>query len=204
MISIIDYDAGNTFNVIKAFKYLGIEVQLTDSPEEILKSSGLILPGVGAFGPAMRSLEKKGLINVIKNAVLDKQIPILGICLGMQMLFEKSNEYGSHEGLGLIPGEIIVIPEEHGLKVPQMGWNENQLKKNETDFAFIANEYTYFVHSYYAICAQQYLISTVDYGVEIPAMVQNKNVFGAQFHPEKSGDVGLNILKTFSEEVVKQ
>lgn len=204
MISIIDYDAGNTFNVIKAFKYLGIEVQLTDNPEEILKSSGLILPGVGAFGPAMRSLEKKGLINVIKNAVLDKQIPILGICLGMQMLFEKSNEYGSHEGLGLIPGEIIVIPEKHGLKVPQMGWNENQLKKNETDFAFIANEYTYFVHSYYAICAQQYLISTVDYGVEIPAMVQNKNVFGAQFHPEKSGDVGLNILKTFSEKVVKQ
>ncbi|MFT9005121.1 MAG: imidazole glycerol phosphate synthase subunit HisH [Liquorilactobacillus hordei] len=204
MISIIDYDAGNTFNVIKAFKYLGIEVQLTDNPEEILKSSGLILPGVGAFGPAMRNLEKKGLINVIKNAVLDKQIPILGICLGMQMLFEKSNEYGSHEGLGLIPGEIIVIPEEHGLKVPQMGWNENQLKKNETDFAFIANEYTYFVHSYYAICDQQYLISTVDYGVEIPAMVQNKNVFGAQFHPEKSGDVGLNILKTFSEKVVKQ
>ncbi|AUJ30213.1 imidazole glycerol phosphate synthase subunit HisH [Liquorilactobacillus hordei] len=204
MISIIDYDAGNTFNVIKAFKYLGIEVQLTDNPEEILKSSGLILPGVGAFGPAMRNLEKKGLINVIKNAVLDKQIPILGICLGMQMLFEKSNEYGSHEGLGLIPGKIIVIPEEHGLKVPQMGWNENQLKKNETDFAFIANEYTYFVHSYYAICDQQYLISTVDYGVEIPAMVQNKNVFGAQFHPEKSGDVGLNILKTFSEKVVKQ
>ena len=177
---------------------------MTDNPKEILKSSGLIFPGVGAFGPAMRNLEKKGLINVIKNAVLDKQIPILGICLGMQMLFEKSNEYGSHEGLGLIPGEIIVIPEEHGLKVPQMGWNENQLKKNETDFAFIANEYTYFVHSYYAICDQQYLISTVDYGVEIPAMVQNKNVFGAQFHPEKSGDVGLNILKTFSEKVVKQ
>ncbi|MDV7758044.1 imidazole glycerol phosphate synthase subunit HisH [Liquorilactobacillus mali] len=204
MLSIIDYDAGNTFNVIKAFKYLGIEVQLTDNPEKIMKSSGLILPGVGAFGPAMEILEKKNLIGVIKEAVLVNKIPLLGICLGMQMLFEKSSEYGNHKGLGLIPGKISAIPEKSGLKVPQMGWNENHLKKDETDFEFIANEYTYFVHSYYAVCDKQYLISTVDYGVEIPAMVQNKNVFGTQFHPEKSGKVGLNILKTFSEKVVKQ
>ncbi|MFT8425901.1 MAG: imidazole glycerol phosphate synthase subunit HisH [Liquorilactobacillus sp.] len=204
MLSIIDYDAGNTFNVIKAFKHLGIEVQLTDEPEKIMKSSGLILPGVGAFGPAMATLEKKGLIGVIKKAVLDNKIPLLGICLGMQLLFEKSSEYGSHEGLGLIPGEVGLIPEKGDLKVPQMGWNENQLKKNETDFAFIADEYTYFVHSYYAVCDKQYLISTVDYGVEIPAMVQNKNIFGTQFHPEKSGAVGLKILKTFSEKVVRQ
>ncbi|KRN28557.1 imidazole glycerol phosphate synthase subunit HisH [Liquorilactobacillus mali] len=204
MLSIIDYDAGNTFNVIKAFKYLGIEVQLTDNPEKIMKSSGLILPGVGAFGPAMETLEKKNLIGVIKEAVLVNKIPLLGICLGMQMLFEKSSEYGNHKGLGLIPGKISAIPEKSGLKVPQMGWNENHLKKDETDFEFIANEYTYFVHSYYAVCDKQYLISTVDYGVEIPAMVQNKNVFGTQFHPEKSGKVGLNILKTFSEKVVKQ
>ncbi|EJF01441.1 imidazole glycerol phosphate synthase subunit HisH [Liquorilactobacillus mali] len=203
MLSIIDYDAGNTFNVIKAFKYLGIEVQLTDNPEKIMRSSGLILPGVGAFGPAMETLEKKNLIGVIKEAVLINKIPLLGICLGMQMLFEKSSEYGNHKGLGLIPGEISAIPEKSGLKVPQMGWNENHLKKDETDFEFIANEYTYFVHSYYAVCDKKYLISTVDYGVEIPAMVQSKNVFGTQFHPEKSGKVGLNILKTFSEKVVK-
>lgn len=204
MLAVIDYDAGNTFNVIKAFDYLGVKIKLTDNPTEILESSGLILPGVGAFGPAMATLEKKQLVDVIKEAVLVKKIPLLGICLGMQLLFEKSSEYGEHNGLGLIPGNIIAIPEKGGLKVPQMGWNKNRLKIQGTKFDFIGEQYSYFVHSFYASCDKKYLISAVDYGVEVPAMVQNGSVFGTQFHPEKSGKIGLDILETFAKKVVRQ
>ncbi|MCH4008863.1 imidazole glycerol phosphate synthase subunit HisH [Companilactobacillus sp.] len=202
MFAIVDYDTGNTLNLKKALNYENIENKLTADPDEILSADAVVLPGVGAFKAAMDALEERNLVEVIKQAAA-KKIPMLGICLGMQLLFEDSEEYGLNKGLSLIPGHIKAIPESSGLKVPQMGWNQNQLQQPTSDFQLVDQQYTYFVHSYYADCDPKYIVSSVDYGVQVPSIVQNGNVVGMQFHPEKSGQVGLNLLQKF-QEMVKQ
>lgn len=200
MIAIIDYGAGNTFNVQKAFNFLGVETVLTSDPKVIDQSSALVLPGVGAFKAAMDNLQAAGLVDIIKITVANGK-PLLGICLGMQMLFEYSEEYGQTTGLGLIPGKVVAIP-DGDLLVPQMGWNQQILHKPTSVFKEVANQYTYFVHSYYAQTDPQYITSTVDYGVQVPAIVERDQIIGMQFHPEKSGQVGLRLLKDFVEKVV--
>ncbi|MFT8727698.1 MAG: imidazole glycerol phosphate synthase subunit HisH [Liquorilactobacillus ghanensis] len=201
MLAIIDYDAGNTYNLKKAFDYLKIPTVLTADPQQIKTSDGLILPGVGAFAPAMATLQQRGLADLVKQEALAGK-PLLGICLGMQLLFDSSTEYGKHAGLGLIPGQVVAFPEKTGYKIPQMGWNQNQLRQKNSDFAFLANEYTYFVHSYYAKCEAEYIVTAVDYMVQVPALVQRRQIYGTQFHPEKSGAVGLQVLQTFAQKVV--
>ncbi|KRM02484.1 imidazole glycerol phosphate synthase subunit HisH [Limosilactobacillus gastricus] len=200
MIAIIDYGAGNTFNVQKAFDFLGVETILTSDPKVIDQSSALILPGVGAFKAAMDNLQAAGLVEIIKTTVANGK-PLLGICLGMQMLFNYSEEYGQTAGLGLIPGKVVAIP-DGDLLVPQMGWNQQILHNSSSVFKEVANQYTYFVHSYYAQTDPQYITSTVEYGVQVPAIVEHDQVIGMQFHPEKSGQVGLQLLKDFVEKVV--
>ncbi|APX72256.1 imidazole glycerol phosphate synthase subunit HisH [Companilactobacillus allii] len=197
MFSIVDYDTGNTRNLKKALDYLQIENELTDDKEKILKSDAVILPGVGAFAAAMAELEKRDLVTTLQQ-VATKGTPILGICLGMQLLFDSSDEYGEHVGLGLIPGKVIAIPDD--VKVPQMGWNQNKAIK-ESKFGSIDGQFTYFVHSYYAKCDEENILAEVEYGTSIPSIVENNNVYGMQFHPEKSGQVGLKLLKEFQEVV---
>lgn len=198
MIAIIDYDAGNTFNVQKALTYLGIPNVLTADKETILKADGVIVPGVGAFRQAMDTLKQRQLVPVLAK-VANGNIPILGICLGMQLLFDSSDEYGKTEGLGFIPGSVEAIPRDLGLMVPHTGWNRNRLMDKTSPFSCIDGEYTYFVHSYYVNCKASYITATVDYGVEIPAVVASGNVYGMQFHPEKSAAIGLRLLKRFGE-----
>lgn len=199
MIAIVDYDAGNTFNVQKAFAHLGVDTVLTADPEVILNSDGVVLPGVGAFKAAMDTLVERKLVDVLKQ-VAEKNIPLLGICLGMQLLFDSSTEYGLTEGLGLIPGTVEALPSDLGLMIPHMGWNQNLVKNHRSIFADVADrEYTYFVHSYYAKCDDQYITTTADYGVDVPGIVERNSVYGMQFHPEKSAHVGLNLLRTFVE-----
>ena len=199
MIAIVDYDAGNTFNVQKAFAHLGVDTVLTADPEVILNSDGVVLPGVGAFKAAMDTLVERKLLDVLKQ-VAEKNIPLLGICLGMQLLFDSSTEYGLTEGLGLIPGTVEALPADLGLMIPHMGWNQNLVKNHSSIFADVADrEYTYFVHSYYAKCDDQYITTTADYGVDVPGIVERDSVYGMQFHPEKSAHVGLNLLRTFVE-----
>lgn len=198
MIAVIDYGAGNVFNVLKACDYLGADARLTDDPQEILQADGIIFPGVGAFKLAMNRLQQRGLDQVLKQAV-QAGIPLLGICLGMQMLFESSAEFGLTQGLGLIPGKVVQLPDD-GLFIPQVGWNQNQLKQPSPLFQSVDQEYTYFVHSYYAQCPQQYVVASVDYGVPVPSIVQRGKVYGMQFHPEKSGRVGLKLLQSFFNE----
>lgn len=199
MIAIVDYDAGNTFNVQKAFAHLGVDTVLTADPEVILNSDGVVLPGVGAFKAAMDTLVERKLVDVLKQ-VAEKNIPLLGICLGMQLLFDSSTEYGLTEGLGLIPGTVEALPADLGLMIPHMGWNQNLVKNHSSIFADVADrEYTYFVHSYYAKCDDQYITTTADYGVDVPGIVERDSVYGMQFHPEKSAHVGLNLLRTFVE-----
>ena len=199
MIAIVDYDAGNTFNVQKAFAHIGVDTVLTADPEVILNSDGVVLPGVGAFKAAMDTLVERKLVDVLKQ-VAEKNIPLLGICLGMQLLFDSSTEYGLTEGLGLIPGTVEALPADLGLMIPHMGWNQNLVKNHSSIFADVADrEYTYFVHSYYAKCDDQYITTTADYGVDVPGIVERDSVYGMQFHPEKSAHVGLNLLRTFVE-----
>lgn len=200
MFAIVDYDTGNTLNLKKALNYLNIENKLTADPEAILSADAVILPGVGAFKAAMDALAERNLVEVLKKVASNKT-PMLGICLGMQLLFEDSQEYGLNNGLGLIPGHIEAIPENDGLKVPQMGWNQNNIRQINSSFGFIDSQFTYFVHSYYANCDPENIVASVDYGVEIPSIVQNQNVVGMQFHPEKSGQVGLDLLQKFQEMV---
>ncbi|KRL66721.1 imidazole glycerol phosphate synthase subunit HisH [Companilactobacillus versmoldensis] len=200
MFAIVDYDTGNTRNLKKALDYLGIENILTSDPEKITAAQAVILPGVGAFEAAMEALRQRNLVSVVQKVAKDKT-PILGICLGMQLLFDDSEEYGLHQGLGLIPGHIKAIPKQAGLKVPQMGWNQNQLRQKDSFFESIDQQFTYFVHSYYAECEERFLVASVDYGIEIPSIVQNDNIIGMQFHPEKSGRVGLELLKNFQKMV---
>lgn len=199
MIAIVDYDAGNTFNVQKAFAHLGVDTVLTADSEVILNSDGVVLPGVGAFKAAMDTLVERKLVDVLKQ-VAEKNIPLLGICLGMQLLFDSSTEYGLTEGLGLISGTVEALPADLGLMIPHMGWNQNLVKNHSSIFADVADrEYTYFVHSYYAKCDDQYITTTADYGVDVPGIVERDSVYGMQFHPEKSAHVGLNLLRTFVE-----
>ena len=196
MIIVIDYDAGNTANVLRALDKLGVKAELSADPQKIVAASGLILPGVGAFPAAMAELEKRGLVAVIKEAVA-KGIPLLGICLGMQLLVEKGLEHCETAGFGFISGICQEISAKAGFPVPHMGWNDLQVKQKSALTAGLQGQTVYFVHSYFTDVPQEYIDVTVDYSIEVPAMIHKDNVYGAQFHPEKSGDVGLGILKKF-------
>ncbi len=201
MIRIIDYGVGNLFSLRSSLRAIGIDADYTGDPAEIRKADKLILPGVGAFRDAREALRSTGLDRVVQEEA-GKGKPLMGICLGMQMLFDKSYEYGEYEGLGLIPGKIVPmegrIPKE--LPIPHIGWNELALKQPSPLMKNTANgDYVYFVHSYYAETPAEYVIATTDYGVEMTAAVQKDNVYGCQFHPEKSSEVGLSILKAFCE-----
>lgn len=196
MIIVIDYDAGNTANVLRALDKLGVKAELSADPQKIVAASGLILPGVGAFPAAMAELEKRGLVAVIKEAVA-KGIPLLGICLGMQLLVEKGLEHCETAGFGFIAGICQEISAKAGFPVPHMGWNDLQVKQKSALTAGLQGQAVYFVHSYFTDVPQEYIDVTVDYSIEVPAMIHKDNVYGAQFHPEKSGDVGLGILKKF-------
>lgn len=198
MIAIIDYDAGNIKSVEKAIQYLGKEAVITRNPEEILKADHVILPGVGAFGDAMNKLDKYGLIPVIKE-VVERQIPFIGICLGLQLLFEKSAESPGVEGLGILKGDIKRIPDTEGLKIPHIGWNSLSFSKEGRLFKGLEQEsYVYFVHSYYLKAEEEEIVAaTTEYGVHIHAAVEKGNVFACQFHPEKSSVIGLRILENF-------
>ena len=199
MIAIIDYDAGNIKSVEKALQYLGEEAVITRDAGEILAADKVILPGVGAFGDAMEKLNRYGLVPVI-HEVVEKGIPFLGICLGLQLMFESSEEAPGVEGLGLLKGKIVRIPEGDGLKVPHMGWNSLSFPKEGRLFAGIPeNSYVYFVHSYYLQAEEDVVTATAEYGVTIHASVEKGNVFACQFHPEKSSHTGLTILKNFVE-----
>ena len=201
MIRIIDYGVGNLFYLRSSLRAIGIDADYTGDPAEIRKADKLILPGVGAFRDAREALRNTGLDRVVQEEA-GKGKPLMGICLGMQMLFDRSYEYGEYEGLGLIPGEIVPmegrIPKE--VPIPHIGWNELALKQSSPLMKNTDNgDYVYFVHSYYAETPAEYVIATTDYGVEMTAAVQKDNVYGCQFHPEKSSDVGLSILKAFCE-----
>lgn len=200
MIAIIDYDAGNIRSVEKALQFLGQEVEITRDREEILGADKVVLPGVGSFGDAMGKLHQYGLVEVIRQ-VAEKKTPFLGICLGLQLLFERSDESPGVEGLGILKGEILRIPEGEGRKIPHMGWNSLELRNQGRLFAGLSGEpYVYFVHSYYLKARDEQIVkATTEYGVTIHASVEQDNIFACQFHPEKSSDTGLQILKNFIE-----
>ena len=201
MIVVVDYGVGNLFSLSASLDYVGLDTKITSVEEEIRKADKIILPGVGAFKPAMDRLLQSGLKEVIDEEVKNGK-PLLGICLGMQLLFERSHEYGIHEGLGYIKGEVIgmegrVRPET---KVPQMGWNRLNIKKDNPILKYIKDgEYVYFVHSYFASGCDSAIVASVDYDVTVPAIVNCNNVYGTQFHPEKSSMTGLGLLKAFDE-----
>ena len=198
MIAIIDYDAGNIKSVEKSLNYLGEEAIITRDHDEIVNSDKVILPGVGAFADAMEKIRHYGLEETI-HEVVEKNIPFLGICLGLQLMFESSDEGPGVKGLGLLPGKILRIPKNGDLKIPHMGWNSIEIKEGARLFQGIENQsYVYFVHSYYLKADHpEDVAATTDYIVPIHASVEHGNVFACQFHPEKSGDVGLQILRNF-------
>lgn len=201
MIRIIDYGVGNLFSLKSSLRAIGIDADYTGNPAEIRKADKLILPGVGAFRDAREALRSTGLDRVVQEEA-GKGKPLMGICLGMQMLFDRSYEYGEYEGLGLIPGEIVPMEgrSPKDLPIPHIGWNELMLKQPSPLMKNTVNgDYVYFVHSYYAETPAEHVIATTDYGVEMTAAVQKDNVYGCQFHPEKSSEVGLSILKAFCE-----
>ena len=201
MIAIIDYGVGNLFSLVSSFKAIGVEAVVTDSEEVIAAADKIILPGVGAFGDARRKLAETGMDKLILEEA-KKGKPIMGICLGMQLLFEKGYEYGVHDGLGLLKGEVVsmqgVVPAEY--KIPHIGWNGLIFKKENPLFRYIKDgDHVYFVHSYYAKNCDESLLATTEYGPELTAAVAKDNIYGCQFHPEKSGNVGLNILRGFAD-----
>ena len=200
MNAMIDYDAGNIKSVEKALQKLGADVVITKDPQVILSADKVILPGVGSFGDAMNNLKKYGLDEVI-HQVVEKGTPFLGICLGLQLLFERSDESPEAVGLGILKGEILRIPDAEGLKIPHMGWNSLHLQNGGRLFQGLKeNDYVYFVHSYYLKAEDESIVkATTNYSVNIHASVEKDNVFACQFHPEKSSDVGLQILKNFVE-----
>ena len=206
MIAVIDYGVGNLFSLLSSLNYVGLDTKLTNNIEEIKNAKGIILPGVGAFRDAIGNLEKYGLKETLISEA-KKGKPFLGICLGMQMLFEKSYEYGEYEGLGLINGTVEeikkYISKNSDLKIPHMGWNsliindcfkDDKILKDVND-----NEYVYYVHSYFAKTDMKNIVAYSEYGTKIPGIVKNENVYGMQFHPEKSGDTGLKLLKNWGE-----
>ena len=201
MIAIVDYGVGNLFSLNSSLRCIGAESVVT-ADEAILRSADkILLPGVGAFEDAARKLRESGLADLLKE-LAGQGKPLLGICLGMQMLFEKSYEYGEHEGLGLIPGSVKpirdVIPEDY--KIPHIGWNGLHFRKENSLFKYVKEgECVYFVHSFYAADCDDSVVATSEYGAELTAAVARDNVYGCQFHPEKSGNVGLVILKAFNE-----
>ncbi len=200
MIAIIDYGVGNLFSLQSSFKFIGEEAVVTQDKKVIDKAERIILPGVGAFGDAIEKLNNSGMAEVLLKEVR-KGKPVMGICLGMQLLFDESYEFGVHKGLGLIQGKIVPFEGriDKNLRIPQIGWNSLKLYNNSPIFKELSdNDYVYFVHSYFAECDKKNVIATSDYGIEFTAAVQKDNVFGCQFHPEKSGEIGLKILKGFS------
>ena len=198
MIAIIDYDAGNLNSVENALKFIGAEAFVTRDAEKILKADKVLLPGVGAFGDAMEKLDQYGLTDVVREAAFGGK-PFLGICLGMQLLIDESEETPGVKGLSILPGKIKRIPDT-GLKIPHMGWNSLELAKETRLFAGLpAEPFVYFVHSYYLEAGEKADVAAcTDYGVKIHAAVERGNVFGCQFHPEKSGETGLQILRNFA------
>ena len=200
MIAVIDYDAGNLKSVEKALLSLGEEVLVTRDRQELLHADKVILPGVGAFGVAMENLKKYELDKVIKE-VVEKKTPFLGICLGLQLLFEGSEESSGVEGLHILDGEIVKIPEAPGLKIPHIGWNSLQLQNDGRLFQGIPQEtFVYFVHSFYLKAREESIVKAVtEYGVRIHASVEKENVFACQFHPEKSSSIGLKMLENFAK-----
>ena len=198
MVSIIDYDAGNIKSVEKAVESLGFETVLTRDRKTIVGADHVILPGVGAFGDAMKRLDSYGLTEVIRE-VADRQIPLLGICLGQQLLFDMSEESPGVEGLGLIKGKVKKIPSGNGLKVPNIGWNSLEIKGKGRLFEGIENgSFVYFVHSYYCSAEDRTVVKAeIDYNLTVDASVEKDNIFACQFHPEKSSDTGLKILENF-------
>ena len=201
MIAVLDYGVGNLFSLKSSFGVIGAEAVVTADPAVIRKADRLILPGVGAFADAAEKLRRSGLDRVLKEEAA-KGKPLMGICLGMQLLFERSFEYGEHEGLGLLRGEIRPIAEQipQGLKIPQMGWNGLIIKRESPLLRYTREgDFVYFVHSYSAVGCDDSLLAVTEYGAELTACVGKGNVFGCQFHPEKSGNVGLNILRAFCE-----
>jgi glutamine amidotransferase len=202
MIAIIDYGVGNLFSLKCSFQSIGADICVTSDPEVIASADRIILPGVGAFEDAARKLRESGLDKVIKKECANGK-PLLGICLGMQLLFERSFEYGEHEGLGLIKGSIRPISDviDADLKIPHIGWNALHFGDSKDELFKYLNEgdFVYFVHSYYGADCEDSVIATTEYSAELTAAVRNKNVCGVQFHPEKSEKVGLSILKAFCE-----
>ncbi len=201
MIAIIDYDAGNIKSVEKAVKKLGYECEITRDIETLKKADKLILPGVGAFGDAMDKINEYGLKDVIRELVLEEKKPFMGICLGLQLIFDSSEESEGVEGLGLLPGRIVRLPEGDNRKIPHMGWNSLEFPKKSRLFNnIVKGSYVYFVHSYYLEAQDVDIVAaTTEYGAHIHAAVEKDNIFATQFHPEKSSAVGLNILKNFLE-----
>ena len=201
MIAIIDYGVGNLFSLASSLKSLGLETKVTRDAAAIRAADHIILPGVGAFSDAMAKLEATGLVPVIKQEVEHK--PLLGICLGMQLLFEKSYEYGEHAGLGFIQGEVCPLEPDltdKSLKVPQIGWNALHIVRDDPLFQYIREgEYVYYVHSYYGKNCTESTLATSEYSIPVTGAVRAGKVYGTQFHPEKSGDTGLRILKAFAE-----
>ena len=199
MIAIIDYGIGNLHSVLNAFKTIGYDACVTSDKDVILSADKVVLPGVGAFGDAIDTCRARGFEPVI-NKLVENNTPLLGICVGMQMLFDISYEYGVHKGLGLLTGQIKRFEDNH-LKVPQIGWNTLEIVKDSPLLKGIPNNsYVYFVHSYRLSAADlNDVVAFTDYGVRYGVMVQKNNVYGVQFHPEKSGEVGLQILKNFGE-----
>ncbi len=199
MIAIVDYGVGNLFSLRSSFKAIGADAVFTSDEKIIRNAEKILLPGVGAFEDAADKLRNTGLGEVVVSEVKNGK-PLLGICLGMQLLFEKSYEFGCHEGLGLIPGNIISFEGkiDPSLKIPEIGWNELKLNKDSLLYkGFSGGEFVYFVHSYFADCDSKYVSAFSEYDIDFPASVEYENVFGCQFHPEKSGKVGLKILENF-------
>jgi len=200
MIAVVDYGVGNLFSLTSSLSFLGLDCQVTNKKEDLLVADRIILPGVGAFGDAMEKLKETGLVDTLKE--LAKEKPFLGICLGMQLLFDKSYEHGEYEGLGLIPGQVVPLAEDidPGLKIPHMGWNKLEIVRDDPIFKYFSNgEWVYYVHSYYAKYCSDAILAVSEYDVKVTGLVRSGPVYGMQFHPEKSGGAGLRLLKAFSE-----